>query len=185
MHHARFMLLAPLALALAVDGAQASEPARVTPAVATVEGQVAAGGFAVTPVISRRQRDSLEAAAGASMLTMRGTWDCPGGYQPVFQGYVYAFQQKGVDVPQFGGVEPHCWFLPPLETTFLGNWERVSMCVVCTREPGTSVEPPPATGTTPIPGGSTPTPVPDLNSQSPTPGTPGTDTTPISPDSTI
>ena len=153
MLHSRFVLLVPLAFGLAGDGVQAVEPVAVPVPAVLVQGD----GFEVTPV-ARRRRGDEDADSSASLLIMRGTFDCPGGYQPVFQGNIYAFQQKGVDVPQFGGVEPYCWPLQaqqPMETTFLGSWEKVALCVVCARQPGTALTGAPPITTTPIPGGGT------------------------------
>ena len=178
--HPRLVLLVPLVLTLAADGVPASEPvAGPIPAIAVVEG----GDFDVMPVGARRRRDEAETNASASMLTMRGTWDCPGGYEAVFQGYIYAFRQKGVDVPLFGGVEPSCWPIQgqqPMETTFLGSWERVGMCVVCVRDLDVPLSGLPPITTTPVPGGGDAD-VPDRNTLTPDddPDEPESSTSPI------
>jgi hypothetical protein len=160
MLHSRFVLLVPLALGLAGDGVQAVEPAAAPVPAVLVQGD----GFEVTPVARRRRADE-ETDGSWSLLTMRGTFECPGGYTPVFQGNIYAFVQKGVEVPQFGGVEPYCWPLQaqqPMEATFLGNWEKIALCVVCARQPGTALGGAPPITTTPIPGGGNSN-VPDRN----------------------
>lgn len=164
MHHPRSLLLAMLALGLGADAARAGEPiAGPTRAVFRVQDD----GFRVTPAASRRRRDGGNASG--DMLTMRGTFECPGGYVQVYQGWIYAFEQKGVDVAQFGDVDPTCWPIqaqPPMETTFLGNWEKVAMCAVCARNPDEPLTGSPPFTSNPIPGGSTPG-VPGSNTQQP------------------
>ena len=155
MLHNRFLLLVPLAFALGIglagDGVQAIEPAaRARPAVL-----VQSDGFEVTPVARRRRADDDGDGGGWSLLTMRGTFECPGGDQTIYQGNIYAFVQKGVDVPQFGSVEPYCWPLEahqPMEATFLGNWQKIALCVVCARQPGTPLTGQAPVGSTPVPG---------------------------------
>jgi hypothetical protein len=182
MLHKRFVLLVPLALGvgigLAGDGVQAIEPvAKARPAV-LVQGD----GFEVTPVARRRRGDD-ETDGAWSLLTMRGTFDCPGGYQPVYQGNIYSFVQKGVEVPQFGDVEPYCWPLQaqqPMEATFLGSWEKIALCVVCARQPGTALTGAPPITSTPVPGGGTDSGVPDRNDLTDDdPDQPETNTSPI------
>jgi hypothetical protein len=184
MLHSRFVLLVPLALGVALglglagDGVQAVEPvAKARPAVL-----VESDGFEVTPVARRRRGDD-ESDGSWSLLTMRGTFDCPGGYTTVYRGNIYAFVQKGVDVPQFGDVEPYCWPLEaqqPAETTFLGNWQKVALCALCARQPGTAISGAPSAGTTPIPGGGD-TGMPDRNTIPPDddPDQPSTGTHPV------
>jgi len=79
----------------------------------------------------RRQR-----TADAERITIFGDVNCPEGFTVLFTGNVFAFQQKGVDPPQFGGVDPACWINPPREAPFLGTWTSVGDCVVC--EPASS-----------------------------------------------
>jgi len=170
MLHPRSLVLASLVLGFGADAAHANELiVGPTPAVLRVQDD----GFRVTPAAARRRRDDGD-ASGAT-LTMRGTFECPGGYQQVYQGYIYAFQQKGVEVPQFGNVDPTCWPIqaqPPMETTFLGDWQKVAMCVVCARNPSQPLGGSGSFSTTPIPGGSNPG-VPGSNTQRPNDGDAG------------
>lgn len=161
MHHPRFMLLASLVLGLCADAARAGEPF-AGPARAVF--QVQRDGFRVMPAASRRRRD--DGGTSGDTLIVRGTFECPGGYQQVFQGYIFAFEQKTAagGVAQFGDVDPTCWplsSLPPMETTFLGNWQKVAMCVVCVRNLDQ-----PLTGSAPFSSSPNPGGNPDVPSQS-------------------
>jgi hypothetical protein len=103
---------------------------------------------AVTVQATSRRRRAAEPERSSERLTLFGRFTCPDGFAPLFTGHVFAFVQKGVETPQFGGVDQACWIDPPLETDFLGNWTSVGDCVVC--EPDGA--PPGGTTTAPAPG---------------------------------
>ena len=79
----------------------------------------------------RRRTTSTVSVNATQRLTVYGDRVCPEGFTPLIVGNIFAFRQKGTDVPQFGGVDPACWKNPPFETDFLGQWTSVADCVVC------------------------------------------------------
>lgn len=105
--------------------------------------------WAAPEMPGRRRSASTVNVDARQRLVVYGDRVCPDGFTPLIVGNVYAFQQQGVDVPGFGGVDPACWKNPPLETTFLGQWTSVGDCVVC--EPA-SPGSPTSTGTSSAPG---------------------------------